>query len=129
MDQFFNECHAYGRLVEASQNDKIAVRCHGHMSIPADKEEELSPKFNIQAWDRPEEDYANQIPRRQALFRAVVKYLIREPAQLTQKVTKKIILKDLRTMRKLGVYPMDVCARNYEAGLLVDMGLTKTTPH
>ncbi|KAL9073385.1 MAG: hypothetical protein Q9161_003000 [Pseudevernia consocians] len=104
MDPFFNECRAYGRL-----------------------EEQLSRKFDIQAWDRPEEDCAKPVSQRQA-FRAVVKKLIREPVQLTQKVTKKI-LKDLETMRKLGVYPMDVCARNYEAELLVDMGIAMTTPH
>lgn len=61
MDPFFNECRAYGRLIEASQNGKIAVRCYGHMSIPADKEEELSQKFNIQAWDRPGEEYARPL--------------------------------------------------------------------
>ena len=58
----------------------------------------------------------------------MVKKLIREPVQLTQKVTKKT-LGDLETMRKLGVYPIDVCARNYEAELLVDMGIAMTTPH
>lgn len=127
MDPFFNECRAYGRLIEASQNGKIAVRCYGHMSIPADKEEELSQKFNIQAWDRPGEEYARPASRRQP-FRAVVKDLIREPVQLTPRVIKKM-LKDLKTMRELGVFPMDVCARNYEGGLLVDMSIAMTTPH
>ncbi len=127
MDPFFNECRAYGRLIDASQNGKIAVRCYGHMSIPADKEEELSQKFNIQAWDRPGEEYARPASRRQP-FRAVVKDLIREPVQLTPRVIKKM-LKDLKTMRELGVFPMDVCARNYEGGLLVDMSIAITTPH
>ena len=32
-------------------------------------------------------------------------------------------------MRKIGIYPMDVRARNYKAGLLVDMSNAITTPH
>ena len=32
-------------------------------------------------------------------------------------------------MRALGVYPMDVRARNYGAGLFLDMSIAITTPH
>lgn len=32
-DPFFNECRAHRQLVEASQNGKTAVRCHGYMSV------------------------------------------------------------------------------------------------
>ena len=127
MDPFFNECRAYGRLVEANQNGRIAVRCHGHMSVPAAVEEELARRFGVRTWDRPEEEYARPVPGRQP-FRAVVKDLVREPVPWTHKVAKKM-LKDLKAMRRLGVYPMDVGARNYEAGLLVDMSIAITTPH
>ena len=82
MDPFFNGCRAYGRLDEANQNGKIAVCSHGHMSIPAEMEQELARRFDIQTWDRPSEDYAKPVSKRQP-FRAVVKDLIREPTQLT----------------------------------------------
>lgn len=115
MHSFFNECRAYGRLVEASQNGKIAVRClRSHTSVPVDKEEELARKFNIQTRDRPEEDYANPVSQRQP-FRAVVKELVREPVALTQKVDQDDAEGlERRCMRELGVYRMDVRARNYE---------------
>lgn len=58
-----------------------------------------------------------------------MKDLIREPMPLTQKATKKMP-KDLKTTRELDVYPMDVRARKYEAGLLVDVSIVAiTTPH
>lgn len=41
MDPFYNECRAYGRLEEANLNGKVAVRCHGYMTFPAEYEEEL----------------------------------------------------------------------------------------
>ena len=41
MDPFYNECRAYGRLEEANLNGKVAVRCHGYMTFPAEDEEEL----------------------------------------------------------------------------------------
>ena len=41
MDPFYNECRAYGRLEEANLNGKVAVRCQGYMTFPAEYEEEL----------------------------------------------------------------------------------------
>ena len=123
-DPFFNECRAYGQPVEAGQNGKIAIRCYGHMSIPAEMEEELAERFDVHSRYRFEEDYAKPVSERQP-FRAVVKELIRDPMPLTLKVVGKM-LKDLKTIRRLGVFPMDVCARNYEAGLLVDMDIAMT---
>lgn len=61
-------------------------------------------------------------------IRAIVKEIIRDDNPVTDKVAKKI-LRDLRKMRKMGVYPMVVRARNYKAGLLVGMSIAITTPH
>ena len=41
MDPFYIECQAYGRLEEANLDGKVAVRCHGYMTFPAEDEEEL----------------------------------------------------------------------------------------
>ena len=41
---------------------------------------------------------------------------------LTGRVADKI-LRNLKKMRSTGIYPGDVRARNYEAGLLVNMGI------
>ena len=41
MDPFYSECRAYGRLEEANLNGKVAVRCQGYMTFPAEDEEEL----------------------------------------------------------------------------------------
>ena len=39
------------------------------------------------------------------------------------------MLKDLKKMRELEVYPRDVQARNYVGGFLVDMSVAMTEPH
>lgn len=127
MDPFYNECRAYGRLVESDNNGNIAVRCYGHLSIAAEKEEEFGRRFEIGDWNRPDEDDVRLVSTRQP-FRAIVKEMIQEDAPLNSKKVKKM-LKDLKRLRKLGIYPMDVRARNYRAGLLVDLSLAMTTPH
>ena len=59
---------------------------------------------------------------------ALVKELIENDPQLSHKVAEEL-LRDLKKMRKTGIYPMDVRARNNRAGLLVNMSLTMITPH
>lgn len=82
MDPFYNECRAYGRLNVANQNGKIAVQCHGYLTIPAAMEVELEKRFNIVIWDRPSEEYDKPVFKRQP-FRALVKDLIREEENFT----------------------------------------------
>ena len=127
MDPFYNECRAYGRFAETHQDGKIAVGCYGHLSIPAEREDELEQKFRVENWDRPDREYAIPVAKRQPL-RAIVKELVREDVPLTQRIVKKM-LKDLKKMRDLGVYPLDVRARNYKAGRLLDMSIAMTEPH
>lgn len=127
MDPFYNECRAYGRFAETHQDGKIAVRCYGHLSIPAEREDELERKFRIKDWDRPDKEYAIPVAKREP-FRAIVKELVREDEPLTQRAVKKM-LKDLKKMRDLGVYPLDVRARNYKGGRLLDMSVAMTEPH
>ncbi|KAK4695883.1 hypothetical protein P7C71_g1944, partial [Lecanoromycetidae sp. Uapishka_2] len=127
MDPFYNECRAYGRLIEGKVNGKVAVRCHGYTTISAEREEELEERFNVTGWNRPEEEYARPVARRQP-FQAIVKDLISEDVPFNAQLAKKT-LKDLKRMRRLGVYPLDITGRNYMDGLLVDMSIAMTKPH
>ena len=122
MDPFYNECRAYGRLVEKGLNGDVAVRCHGYVTLAPEREVELEQRFGISRLDRPW-----HVDERQVL-RAIVKDLVREDAPLTHKIVKKM-LRDLKRMRAEGVYNMDIRARNYKDGMLVDLSIAITTPH
>ena len=104
-DPFYNECRAYGRLIECNVNGKVAVRCHGHMAIPATREEELDRRFEVYKWDRPENDSKLSVSKRQP-FRAIVKDLIEDDSLNERKLIR--MRKDLLKMHKMGVYPQDV---------------------
>ncbi len=127
MDPFYCECRAYGRLIEANLNGKVAVRCHGHLNVPAEVEEELRRDFDVDNWQRPGDEYYTPVSERKP-FRAIVKDLVTEDVTYTPKIVKKM-LKDLKRIRKLGIYTMDVRARNYKGGLLVDFSIAMTEPH
>ena len=126
-DPFYNECRAYGRLIERDVNGKVAVRCHGHMAIPATREEELYRRFEVYEWDRPKDDSKLPVSKRQP-FRAIIKDLIEDDQPLTEKNLIRM-RKDLLTMHKMGVYPQDVRERNYGGGLLLDFSIAITKPH
>ena len=127
MDPFFNECRSYGKLIEKKLNGKVAVYCHGYIALPAEREDELKRRFNVEEWDRPDDHYALPTNRRPPL-RAIVKKLIRDDVPLSKKSAAKM-LRDLKNMRRVGVYPMDVQERNYKGGLLVDMSIAMVKPH
>ena len=127
MDPFYNECRAYGRLEEANLNGKVAVRCHGYMTFPAEYEEELERRFDVSDWCRPGDEYNKAVSERQPL-RAIVKDLVWKDTPLTGKVADKI-LRDMKKMRKCGIYVGEVEPRNYMAGLLVDLSVAKTEPY
>ena len=126
-DPFFNECRAYGRLIEADVNGKIAVRCHGYLTIPAAKEKDLAQRFDVDAWDRPAGDSYLPVAKRQPL-RAIVKDLAEVDRPLTEENLIRM-RKDLLKMHRLGVYPQDVRERNYGGGLLLDFSIAITKPH
>lgn len=88
---------------------------------------QLERTFGIWDWDRPGEEYDKPLPQRQP-FRAIVKDLILKDVPLTGKVADKI-LRDTKRMRRCGIYPGDVCPRNYKNGLLVDMSAARTEPY
>lgn len=127
IDPFYNECRAYGRLIEANVNGRVAVRCYGYITLPAQREKEIEEKFGVVRWERPEKECAKPVSRRQPL-RAIVKELVSEDLPFNAKMASKTF-RDLKRMRQLGVYPIDIRGRNYKAGLLVDMSIAMTKPH
>ena len=126
-DPFYNECRAYGRIAEAGLNGKIAAYCYGFLTIPAAMEDYFKQEFHVATWDRPAEDYEKPAALRRPL-RAIVKELVTDEAEFTAKDIKKM-LGHLKRLARLGIYPRDVRARNYRAGLLVDFSTAMTEPH
>lgn len=126
-DPFFKECRAYGKLIDRGVNGKVAVRCYGHLAIPAAIEEELAQRFEVYSWNRPIVESRLMISKRQPL-RAIVKDLIQDDIALNESILRRM-WKDLRKIRKLGVRPQDVRLRNYGAGLLLDFSIAITKPH
>jgi len=49
MYPFHNECRAVGRIIQAGLNGKVAVRCHGYLTVSAAMEEGLEQHFHIAA--------------------------------------------------------------------------------
>ena len=126
-DPFFRECRAYGRLEEKKLNGKVAVRCYGYITIPCEKEKLFQRKFEIYDWNRPGVERSVPVSERQP-SRAIAKELIVKDAPLTGRVADRI-LRDMKRMRRCGIYSGDVYPRNYKGGLLVDMSVAITEPY
>ena len=125
-DPFFRECRAYERLKERGLNGKVAARWYGYITIPAEEEKLFGRKFQVWQWDRPDEDWSKPTSKRQP-FRAIVKELILKEAPLTGRVADRT-LRDMKRMRRCGIYSDDVFPRNYKNGLLVDLSQAMTEP-
>lgn len=126
-DPFYNECRAYGKLEEVGLNGIVAVRCHGYTTLPPTMESELEERFNVTDWDRDLDEYDKPVKKR-AVFRAIVKDMVRGDRPLTHRIFKRM-LKDLHKIRRQGVYPSDIKKRNYLQGLLVDFSNAITEPN
>ena len=127
IDPFYAECRAYGRLIRRNVNGKIAAACHGYCEIPAEREKELAERFDVEDWNRPPEHEKLPIRKRPPL-RAIVKQLLPDGDPLSQKLADKM-LRDLKAIRRVSVYPRDIQERNYKSGLLVDMSVAIVRPH
>ncbi|GAW14476.1 hypothetical protein ANO14919_038790 [Xylariales sp. No.14919] len=144
-DPFFAECRAYGRInqyyedlnkktgrrrrrnrpdVHNAETKPIAVPCYGYITIPAEYESLLSKKFSIRLWDRPEREESGEIPKKP--FRALVKKLVDSEVSISN---PRRMLGHLKQLRKIGISPNDIYARNYKDGLLVDFSVAWTEPH
>ena len=128
-DPFFNECRAYGKLIESGLNGRVAVRSHGYMTIHYKKVHQLGARFHIDDLEEDAELYKwNRVPLENQLYRAIVKELVREDVPLTHAKVKKM-RRDLLKMRASGIYPMDLKLSNYKSSLLVDFSAAITEPH
>ena len=127
MDPFYNECRAYGRLIEKKINGKVAAQCYGYIAVPAARKSELAQRFDVDEaqWGQPDNA---PLLRNKTPLRAIAKQLIREDKPLSEKLAAKM-LRDLKRMRRAGVYPMDIRKRNYKGGLLLDMSIAMVKPH
>ncbi|KAL8836998.1 MAG: hypothetical protein Q9176_005999 [Flavoplaca citrina] len=123
-DPFYNECRAYGRLIEKNLNGQVAVRCHGYMMLSAEYEDTLEDQFVMNGWNRLAEEYDEPPSKRQPL-RAIVKDLVLEDTVWKPRV----MLSHLKRMRKHGVFVMDIKPENYKGGMLVDFSIALTEPH
>ena len=126
-DPLYNECRACGRLEETKLNGKVAVRCYGYLTFPAEIEDQLERDFQVDDWYRPSEEYRKPVTLRQPI-RATVKEMIPEDKAITANVADKM-LRDSKKMRSKGVYAGDLYERNYRAGLLMDFSCARTLPH
>ncbi|KAF2181313.1 hypothetical protein K469DRAFT_713737 [Zopfia rhizophila CBS 207.26] len=128
VDPFFAECRAYGRIDEfykkhSGKKDpgRIAAPCYGYIYITKEQEASLQSQFGSLEWNRANSDADKQI-------RALVKQFIpNEPIDTKVRSIQRMV-KDLKTLQSIGVYPRDICARNYRGGLLVDFGMALTEP-
>jgi hypothetical protein len=127
MDPFYAECRAYGCISANGRNGKVAIHCHGHMTVPADREAELAKKFNVSDWQRPEEEYDSPVTQRQPL-RAIVKALVHDKVPFTENMIPQM-KKDLTALRRMFVYVRDIRVDNYLGGKLVDFSCAWTAPH
>lgn len=119
VDPFHAECRAYGRLKE-TDNEHLAVRCHGYLHLSSTQEHKLDALGNIFHRDK-----WNQ---RQPL-RAIVKELV-PPSQNNFKFNMISQMQhDLRTLNKLGIVIFDLRADNYVGGRVADFSQAHTTPH
>ncbi|KAL8654686.1 MAG: hypothetical protein Q9210_001353 [Variospora velana] len=129
-DPFYNECRAYGRLMEWDLNGRIAVRAHGYTTVTAENVHQLGAIFRIEdlIQDAEEHKINPNLPPYRCMFRAIVKDIIKDDVPLTHKRIKKM-RRDLLQMREQGIYPLDIKRSNYRDGLLVDFSSAKTKPH
>ena len=128
-DPFYAQCRAFGRINESIKRGRkkpIAVGCHGFLSIPADEEEFFAKRFNIVDWDQPGDWFSG--PAQRQPFRAIVKDLVFEDAEVTEK-TIQTMRTDLKALNSLNIYVKDISRANYKGGHLVDFSSSWTYPH
>jgi len=129
MDPFHAECRAYGRLVNRHLNGEVAVHCYGYMNLSIEQENEIAQKFGIYDWKRQpvNDNVHNTHPSHQPLH-AIVKEFIADDAPFNNSMVK-IMLSNLKTMRRHGIFPIDIREDNYRGGRLVDFSIAWTKPH
>lgn len=123
-DPFYAECRAYGAIINAGLNGRITPTCYGYMMLSKDQDEKLMKTFNRPDFKR----YLNSSSPQRPL-RAIVKELVPAGTPSFTRRHVRQMLKDIRTLVKIGVYTDDLAVRNYLDGRLIDFSAAYTKPH
>lgn len=86
-----------------------------------EQESEVESRFGPLDMEREEHDLGDPI-------RAIVKQFLPEKSIDPEIRSIRRMCSDLKTLHKIGVYPMDIRESNYRKGLLVDFGRALTEP-
>ena len=89
---------------------KVAVRCHGYTTLPSIIDDELDKRFDVLNWNGADYKYYEPTEKR-SVFRAIVKDLATDDVPFTRRVVTKTN-KDLLAIRKQGVFPIGINAKN-----------------
>lgn len=114
-DTFFCECRAYGRLKQHQRED-VAVRCHGYLLI-----HHLPPETSHL-------DFSHLQSREQLPIRCLVKDLVRDAVHFLPSVTLRM-MRDLKTLGRLGILVYDIKADAYLNGKISDLSQAHIVPH
>ena len=130
-DPFYAECRAYGRIKQAQVERRlkrdVAVPCHGYLFLQEQDAQflrENGTDLNGGAVD----DELLRVNGEDGRVRAIVKDFVPADAGINTRTLRRI-LRDIRSLNKLGIYVRDIRTDNFKAGQLVDFGLSRTEPH
>jgi hypothetical protein len=130
-DPFFAECRAYGRMMEAQEKGvlkrEVVVPCHGYLLLQ-DQDVRFLEGEGIDLQLDVLADELCQAAGGGGRVRAIVKDLVLEDTGVNRRSLGKI-LRNIRTLNRLGIYNKDIRAENFKGGRLVDFGSSWTEPH
>ncbi len=130
-DPFYAECRAYGRIKQAQVERRlkrdVAVPCHGYFFLQ-EQDAQLLRENGVDLNGGAVDDELLRVNGEDGRVRAIVKDFVPADAGVNTRSLRKI-LRDIRSLNKLGVYIRDIRADNFKAGQLVDFGLSRTEPH
>lgn len=137
MHPFYNECRAYGRLKETS-NEYLAVLCYGYLMIDGENKEALRGRYP-ESWN---DDFCLDESNADKPLRCLVKeFLEKTPSFksygydnhwidvcLTQEAGKNLI-GSLKTLHQAGILCRDVGGENIVNGKFLEFSCAMTVPH
>jgi hypothetical protein len=130
-DPFYAECRAYSRIKEAqikkNLKREIAIKCYGFLILKEQDRKLLQERgvdLGITHLDRTLREKTGESGQ----VRAIVKDLAPPDSGVNPR-NLKMILSDIRRLKKLKIYNRDIRAENFKGGKLVDFGSAVTEPH
>lgn len=131
-DPFYAECRAYGRIKQAQGERRlkreVAVPCHGYLFLQ-ERDAQLLREKGVDLDDDAVDNQLLRVNKEGGRVRAIVKEFVPGDAGINTDRSLRKILRDIRSLNKLGIYVRDIRADNFRAGQLVNFGLSHTEPH